>query len=137
VNHDTFTLELDTPTDGTELSGDVQVSWTASTEVSVDVYVIQDGISVLVGSNIVANQTTFDSNEFTNGPAIILIEASNGVYSVSASVSVQFNNQFPSTLPDITTTTNRNLPAWLFVHILAGWAIVVVVRRKITKGNID
>jgi hypothetical protein len=108
----------------------VEVSWTPALGISVDVFVIQNGISVQVGRDIISGQLSFDSTVFNNGEALILVEASNGVYSSSTEVSVQFNNNNPSSLPDITSSTNQNLPVLLFVEITIFWAFIVLLRRK-------
>jgi hypothetical protein len=127
-NHNDFTIELISPTDGESLSGDVDIAWSASTPVEADIYLDYGETEYLIANSIEASTYSFDSKIYPNGDLVIRVSLTNGIYVHELTVSVSIENGLPSTLAPI-TTENTNL-FFNFGFVLIGFTGLIVIKRR-------
>lgn len=127
-NHNDFTVELISPSDGENLDGEINIEWSASTSVEADIYLDYGETEYLIGNSIEESSFTFDSKIYPNGDLIIRISLTNGIYVHEIAVAISIDNSLPSTLQPI-TTENTNL-SFNFVFILIGFAGLMFVKRR-------
>ena len=127
-NHNDFTIELISPSDGESLDGDVSIQWSASVSVEAGIYLDYGETEFQIARSIVSDSFTFNSKIYPNGDLVIRISLTNGIYVHELAVSVILDNSLPSTLPPLSTeNTNLNFN---FVFILIGFTGILIAKRR-------
>lgn len=126
-NHVDFTSNLLSPDDGEVLSGIVNVEWETSRLVTAEVIVLVNEIESIVGNGITTNTFQFNSELYSNGVHTLRVKLSDGIYTHTHEIFVEFDNDNPSVLPSI-SSTNTSLPFTLPVLFVLG--VISIIRKK-------
>ncbi|MDH5402150.1 MAG: S8 family serine peptidase [Candidatus Heimdallarchaeota archaeon] len=131
INHNTFDSNLLSPADGSTLSGNVEITWQSNIEILADVYIQIDGINYQITSDYIDNTVIFDSKQFQNGAALIIVSLSDGNSQNHHSVNVVIDNAFPSSLNPPASTSDSSLAINQYTFIIP--LLIPFIAKKINK----
>ncbi len=128
-NHLDFSSQMLSPKNQDVISGNYNVSWSADTRVSGTVLLNNGSLSVIVGFSSTNNFILFDSTLYSNGQYTLKLILTDGVFQHSYSVQISIQNNNPSTLPPIQSTSTQSIPFAGFIILIT--FVVLVFNRKI------
>ena len=106
-NYIDFSSEIISPTLDNEVSGNLTVSWTASTAVRANLVLISNLTEFVLGNVLDGNSFTFDTTQYLNGVANLRVTLTDGNNMVQHNIRILIQNSNPSTLPPYTDTEGR------------------------------